>query len=126
MAMSNEARRDRRVCMNAGDLAPLVKDFTQHLSNLGHTRLTVRGYEWPSRHFVQWLQLSKLAVADIDDAVAERFARHRCRCPGIRCAERVSARYMAQVRRFIEFLGERKIVRCKPKVIPPTFDRRVL
>jgi site-specific recombinase XerD len=126
MVKSNEARRNRRVCMNARDLAPLVKQFTHHLSKLEHTRSTVRGYEWPSRHFVEWLQLSKLAVADIDDALAERFARHRCRCPGIRCAERVPARSVAQVRRFIEFLGERKIVRCKPKVTPPTFDRRVL
>src|SRR5262249_55550145 len=126
MAKSNEACRSRRVCMNARDLAPLVKQFTHHLSNLEHTRSTVRGYEWPSRHFVQWLQLSKLAVADIDDALADRFAHHRCRCPGIRCAERVPARSVAQVRRFIEFLGERKIVWCKPKVTLPTFDRRVL
>ena len=126
MAKSNEARRNRRVCMSAGDLAPLVKEFTHHLSNLGHTSLTVCGYEWASRHFVQWLQLSKLAVADIDDAVAERFARHRCRCLGIRRTNSVSAAYMARVRRFLEFLGERKIVRRKPKLGPPELDRRVL
>jgi hypothetical protein len=88
MAKSNDAHRKRRVCMNAGDLAPLVKEFTHQLSNLGYARQTARGYEWPSRHLVRWLQLSKLAVADIHDAVVERFARHRCRCPGIRCAKK--------------------------------------
>jgi integrase/recombinase XerD len=65
MAKSSEARRNRRVCMGAGDLAPLVKEFTHHLSNLGHTSLTVRGYDCSLRHFVQWLRLNKLAVADI-------------------------------------------------------------
>jgi integrase/recombinase XerD len=126
MAKSNDAHRKRRVCMNAGDLAPLVKEFTHQLSNLGYARQTARGYEWPSRHLVRWLQLSKLAVADIHDAVVERFARHRCRCPGIRCAKKLSARYIAQVRRFIEFLSEHEIVRCEPKDTQPAFDRRVL
>jgi site-specific recombinase XerD len=126
MAKSNEARRNRRVCMSAVDLAPLVKEFTHHLSKLGHTSLTVRGYDCASRHFVQWLRLNKLAVADIDDAVAERFARHRCRCFGIRRTNSISAGHMARVRRFLEFLGGRKIVRRKPKVSPPGLDRRVL
>ena len=126
MAKSNEARRNGRVCMNAADLAPLVKEYTHQLSDLGHTPLTVRDYARASRHFVQWLRLSKLAVADIDDAVAERFARHRCRCFGTRRTNSVSAGHMGQVRRFLEFLGKRKIVRCKPKVTPPAFDRRVL
>lgn len=127
MAKSKEARRSRRGRVNAGDLAPLVKEFTHRLSNLGHTSLTVRGYEWASCHFVQWLRLSKLAVADIDDAVAARFAQHRCRCFGIRRTNSVSRGYMARVRRFLEFLGERKIVRRKTKLLsPPELDRRVL
>jgi integrase/recombinase XerD len=126
MAKSSEARRNRRVCMGAGDLAPLVKEFTHHLSNLGHTSLTVRGYDCSLRHFVQWLRLNKLAVADIDDAVAERFARHRCQCFGIRRANSVSAGYMARVRRFLGFLGDRKIVRREAKLGPPELDRRVL
>jgi len=81
----------------------------------------VRDYARASRHFVQWLRLSKLAVGDIDDAVAERFARHRCRCFGTRRTNSVSAGHMGQVRRFLEFLGERKIVRCEPKVAPPRY-----
>jgi integrase/recombinase XerD len=126
MAKSNEARRNRLVCMNAVDLAPLVKDLIHQLSDLGHTRLTVRDYARASRHFIQWLRLSKLAVGDIDDTVAERFARHRCRCFGTRRTTSVSAGHMGQVRRFLEFLGERKIVRRESKVAPPAFDRRVL
>src|ERR1700680_966983 len=102
MAQSNDPRRNRRVCLDAGDLASLAKEFTHYLSNLGHARRTVRGYEWLTRQFVQWLHLSNVAVADIDDAVAERFVRDRYRCNGHRCVQTV--RYLAQVRRFIEFL----------------------
>jgi integrase/recombinase XerD len=124
MAQSNDPRRNRRVCLNAGDLAPLVKEFTHYLSNRGHARRTVRGYEWLTRQLVQWIHLSNVAVADIDDAVAERFVCDRYWCTGQRCVQRV--RYLAQVRRFIEFLRERNIVRSKSKVTPPALDRRVL
>ena len=71
-------------CMDAGELAPLVTEFTRHLSELGHTSLTVSGYDAAARHLAQWLALVKIAVANIDGAVVDRFAQHRCRCPGIR------------------------------------------
>ena len=48
-------------------------------------------------------------------AVIDRFARHRCRCPGIRREKGVSEKYVRRVRRFVEFLGERGIVQRKPK-----------
>lgn len=82
MAKSNEDRCNRQRCMDAGELAPLVTEFTCHLSELGHTSLTVSGYDAAARHLAQWLVLVKVAVADIDGAVIDRFARHRCRCPG--------------------------------------------
>ena len=126
MTKSNEDRCNRQRCMDAGELALLVTEFTCHLSELGHTSLTVSGYDAAARHLAQWLALVKVAVADIDGAVVDRFARHRCRCPGIRREKGVSEKYVRRVRRFVEFLGERGIVRRRVKRAVPVFDRRVV
>ncbi|MGC0392450.1 MULTISPECIES: tyrosine-type recombinase/integrase [Bradyrhizobium] len=126
MAKSSEDHCHGLRCMDAGDLDPLVTEFTRHLTVLGHKSLTVSGYDAAARHLAQWLTLAKIAVADIDDGVADRFARHRCRCHGIRRERSVSAKYVRRVRRFIEFLGERGIVQRKPKPALPTPHRRVV
>ncbi|MBB4264209.1 tyrosine-type recombinase/integrase [Bradyrhizobium sp. CIR3A] len=126
MAKSSEDHCHGLRCMDAGDLAPLVTEFTRHLTVLGHTSLTVSGYDAAARHLAQWLTLSKVAVTDIDDGVTDRFARHRCRCPGIRRLKGVSKKYVRRVRRFVEFLGERGIVQRKPKLALPTLDRWVV
>jgi hypothetical protein len=126
MFKSNEDCCNRQRCMNAGALAPQVAQFTRHLSELGHSRLTVSGYEAAARHMAQWLALTKVAVVEIDDAVIDRFGRHRCRCPGIRRVKGVSEKYVKRAPRFVEFLSERGIVRSKPKSISPAFDRHVI
>lgn len=126
MAKSREDHCHGQRCMDAGDLAPLVTEFARHLTMLGHKSLTVSGYDAAARHLAQWLTLAKIAVADIDDGVADRFARHRCQCPGIRRERGVSAKYVRRVRRFIELLGERGIVQRKPKPALPTPHRRVV
>ncbi|WP_229179098.1 hypothetical protein [Bradyrhizobium ivorense] len=126
MAKSSEDHCHGLRCMDADDLAPLVTEFTRHLTVLGHKSLTVSGYDAAARHLAQWLTLAKIAVADIDDGVGDRFARHRCRCPGIRRERGVSAKYVRRVRRFIELLGERGIVQYKSKPALPTPHRRVV
>jgi site-specific recombinase XerD len=126
MAKSNEKRCCVQRCMKAGELAPLVTDFTRHLMGLGHTGLTVTGYDAAARHVAQWLTQTKVAIADIDDAVIDRFARHHCRCPGIRREKGVSEKYVRRVRRFVDFLGERGIVGRKAAGAPPLLDRRVV
>jgi integrase/recombinase XerD len=122
----NGERCNRQRCMNAGVLAPQVAEFMRHLSALGHSRLTVSGYEAAARHIAQWLVLNKVVVVEIDDAVIDRFARHRCCCPGIRRVKGVSAKYVRRARRFVEFLGEHGIVRRKPKSTSPAFDPHVI
>jgi site-specific recombinase XerD len=112
--------------MDAGNLAPLVAEFTRHLSGLGHTALTVAGYDAAARHFAQWQAVRGGDVDDVDDAVIGRFARHRCRCPGIRRDQRVSDKYVRRVRRFVEFLGERGMVQRRTTSTVPMFDRRVV
>jgi hypothetical protein len=111
--------------MHAGDLAPLVTDFIRHLSGLGYTRLTVTGYDAAARHIAQWLSLAKIAIADIDETLVGRFARHRCRCPGIRREKHISEKYVRRGRRFVEYLGERGLVRLKATPAAPLLNHQV-
>lgn len=126
MVKSKEAHCSKQQTIDAGDLAPLVTEFTDHLSELGYAYLTVSGYDDAARHFAQWLSRSRIAVADIDDSVIDRFARHRCQCPGIRRKKRVSKKYARRVHRFVEFLGRRGIIEHEITRVAPTIDRRVL
>jgi site-specific recombinase XerD len=126
MVTPSEDRRSERRRMDAGDLAPLVEVFTRHLSEVGYTALTVRGFDGAARHLAQWLEQAEIAVADIDEAVVDRFVGHRCRCPSFRREKHVSAKYVRRVRRFIEFLGTRGLARCKTTSAVPVLDRRVV
>jgi integrase/recombinase XerD len=81
--------------------------------------LTVKSYDDAVRHHAHWLLKAEVAVADIDEAVIDRFARHRCQCPGFRSEKHVSGKYVRRVCRFIEFLGERGLARPKVKSPPP-------
>jgi integrase/recombinase XerD len=128
MAKPNGDRYARPRRMHAHDLAPWVAEFTHHLSETGHTLLTVRSYERLARHFGHWIALTKIAIADIDEGVIDRFARHRCGCPNGRRETHVSEKYVRRVRQFIEFLRERGIVRREAtSTVPvPVLDRRVV
>ena len=69
---------------------------------------------------------AKVPVANIDESVINRFARHRCRCPGDRRGTHVSVRYVRRVRRFVEFLGKRGVVQQQAMRAVPALDRRVV
>ncbi len=97
-------------CLDPGPLRPLVAQFTNHLASLGHTTLTVGGYGDAARHFTVWLRQSSIAIARVDDNTCAEFAAHRCRCPGIRRCDRVSAKYARRARRFVCFLAECGVV----------------
>ncbi len=59
------------------------------------------------RHFLHWLELRGIIVGEIDDAVARRFEKHRCRCAGYSAQEPdYKADLAARVRRFIRFLED--------------------
>jgi len=104
--------------------APWVAEFTNHLLETGHTALTVRGYDRVARHLAHWLELVKVAVADIDEGVIARFARHCCSCFGRQT--HISNYYVRRVRQVVEFLVERGIVREKAMSAVPVLDRRVI
>ena len=96
----------RRPRMNAGALAPFVEKFAEHLTGLGHPRLTVTCYSDPARHFADWLCRVGIVASDVDDHVIDEFAHHRCRCPGGRRGKLVSPSYVRRVRRFVRFLAQ--------------------
>ena len=125
MAKTNERRCSRQPCMDAGDLAPLVTDFIQHLSGLGYAHLTLTGYEAAARHLAQWLSLAKRGIVDIDETAVARFARHRCCCLRTRREKRISKKYVRRACRFVEYLGERGLVRLKARPAVPPLDHRV-
>lgn len=103
-------------CMDPGALSALVEAFTDDLTALGHTRLTVSFYAESARHFAAWLGQTGLAPVDIDGGTIGEFARHDCCCGGSRRSERLSRKYVNRACRFVRFLAERGI--GKPVAAP--------
>jgi len=110
-------------CMDPGTLGTFVEEFTSQLTSVGHTRLTVANYGDAARHFAEWLRLSDILLADIDDVVIARFARHRCKCSGNRQHHRLSAKYVRRARRFVRFLVDRGVARAVTPNVPPVNQR---
>ena len=124
--MNKTNARCARQGTHANEPPPWVAEFTQDLLDTGHTALTVRRYDAVVRHLAYWLDLAEVAVADIDETVIGRFARHRCCCFGQRRATHVSSNYVMCVRNVVEFLGKRGIVRQQSTSTVPVSDRRVV
>jgi integrase/recombinase XerD len=97
--------------MDPGSLRAFVVEFTDHLAALGHTNLTVGGYEDAAGHFAEWLERSDIALVDLGDKAVARFARYRCKCTGNRRHHHVSAKYVRRVRRFVRFVAQRGVVK---------------
>ncbi|MBY5571619.1 tyrosine-type recombinase/integrase [Rhizobium leguminosarum] len=112
--------------MDPGALRPSLEAFTRRLLSLGHTRLTVSGYEASARHFGQWLQTMKIPAAEIDEDTVRRFARHRCRCPGSRPTDHLSIKYVNRARRFVNFLAECRLAAPLKEKAPRVHDEQVL
>ena len=71
-------------------------------------------YAQNARHFVVWLENEGARLADADDALLHRFARHSCECAGFvdrkwpAPTPRLSA---SGAVRFVRFLEARDLVR---------------
>lgn len=121
-----EEASSRRQCMDARELTTPLEKFARHLADLGHTPLTVAGYSDGVRHFGEWLHRIGVCPAQIDDDIVARFARHRCRCPGIREHSGLSAKYVIRVRRFVAFLAGEGIIALSSPVSAPRVNDRVV
>lgn len=111
--------------MNAGPLQPLINAFVAELQVRRHTSLTISDYERSARHFADWLCRRSIALGLVDEDVVQRFARHRCRCPGTRRQDHVSAQYVRRVRRFIRFLADRQVLAAVASSVPTRVDARI-
>jgi integrase/recombinase XerD len=120
-----EATR-RRQCMDAHELTVPLEKFARRLADLGHTPLTIAGYSDGVRHFGEWLHRIDVCPAQIDDDTVARFARHRCRCPGIREHRNLSARYVVRVRRFVAFLADEGMIALSSTIPTSPVNDRVI
>jgi len=111
--------------MIAGPHQPLVDAFVAELQAHRHTSLTVSGYEHSTRHFAGWLCRNNIELGEVNEGVVERFARHRCRCPGSRRQDHISARYVRRVRRFIRFLADRQVLAPVTSSIHTSAEERI-
>jgi integrase/recombinase XerD len=98
---------------NVGCLNRYFDDFSAELADSGYTRLSIYAYRFAVVHFDEWLQRQGLGIEDIDEVVIRCFATHRCRCSHGR-QRRKSRRYIKRVRRFVEYLASRGVVKRPP------------
>jgi integrase/recombinase XerD len=96
--------------LKPGVLQPLIRSYVDHLVARGYRAHSIQHLEPRARHFCYWLNQSDIPVTRVDDAVVDQFARHKCRCPGSRTSEILSAGYTAMVRKFVRFLEQSGIV----------------
>jgi len=107
-----------RWALQPGSLRPLVQSYINHLVSRGYQTGTIYHREHSARHFCYWLSQSNIAVAQIDDSAVDRFARHKCRCPGYRASKILSTAFVSMVRKFVTFLEDSGVVPC----LAPTTD----
>jgi len=101
----------KRQRMGPCELSELIEAFARQLEALGYARLTIGGYTDSARHFASWLDKAGITPSDVDEQIVVRFARHDCRCGLKRKNDRLSAKYVNRVRRFVRFLADRGIAK---------------
>ena len=62
-----------------------------------------------ARHLLCWLKRRRIALADVNNAVLERFGKHRCHCPRYSTQPDRDPHYMRNVRMFVHFLEQRGV-----------------
>ena len=83
----------------------LVEEFEAPYANSSNRRHGIA-----ARHLLCWLKLRKIALAEVNNAVLERFAKHRCCCPRYSTQPNSDPQYMPNVRMFVHFLEQRGVM----------------
>jgi site-specific recombinase XerD len=97
--------------MNVGDAARYLEGFAAEMASFGYSQLTIVGYLDSGIHFGGWLQARGLSLTAIDEKIVRAFVAHRCTCPGRRGYPSVSRRNGARVKRFVQYLAQKGIIR---------------
>lgn len=75
-----------------------------------HAKSSNRRHGIAARHLLCWLKLRKIPLSDVDEAVLDRFGKHRCRCPRYRTTPCRDPMYMPAVRMFVHLLTQRDVI----------------
>jgi site-specific recombinase XerD len=124
-----EDRGDIPIVDDIEHVATHLTAFAQHLSALGYSLVSQRGYRSQAEHFVCWLRLLRIQWSQVDAAVVDRFARHECRC-AIRRKRKLTegtgpAHRRRGAHRFIGFLQESGVIPQTTMLCEPTEDPRL-
>src|SRR3546814_3467678 len=68
-----------------------------------------RRQHYAARHLLCWLRLRKIAVADVDSSVLERFGKHRCLCPD-RKSTRLNSSHSCATRMLSSALNKQTVI----------------
>jgi integrase/recombinase XerD len=100
-----------------GCVQPYLERFAVELISAGYTLLSSRDHMRSAAHLGRWLDARKGGITQLDEAIINGFARHKCHCRGVwRHGRPPSRRTMARVRQFAEHLVRIGVV--LPWVIP--------
>jgi hypothetical protein len=104
--MKSYELRDALVGLRPGGcMQPYLQSFAEEFIARDYALLVTRDYVRAATHFGRWMGTRGIALGSLTDAVVESFGRHRCECPGTsRRGQRPSRRYVARVRRFVDYL----------------------
>ena len=112
----------KRRTLDPGALRPLVESYCAHLVSQGYRESTLGHLGYIVRHFCYWLNQANIAVAEVNDGVLKEFAAHRCKCPGNRASQTISAPSIAGAQEFIGFLERAQVIH---RPAPPLGDDRL-
>lgn len=70
----------------------------------------VAAYRAAARHLLYWIDQQGVAVSAVDDAVVQRFEKHRCRCRPFPLHEPNRPEFAGRVRRFVRFMEDQGAV----------------
>lgn len=115
MSQTESRHEPRRDVLKLQSVKPYLDDFVRKLSEAGYARLSIHEYITATAHFGEWLQRRGIAIEGIDAGTIKLFSHHRCRCSRRRRRGSISRSYIRHVQRFVNYLGERGIVRQAPE-----------
>jgi integrase/recombinase XerD len=122
MSTSTFAAAQQHWAIDPGALQPLVQSYIDHLVARGYQAGAINNLGLSARHFCYWLNQSDIVVAHVDDCVINRFAEHRCQCPGNRASNILSTAFVGMVRKFVGFLELSQVIQ---RPAPTTGDSRI-
>lgn len=100
--------------LTPGCLQPYLDPFIDSLISAGYAALSISNYYQSIAHFGTWMDFQRIAIGEINEMSLTAFASHRCKCPGGRRHKRLSRRYVARVRRFVDYLVQQRVVSGPP------------